>query len=253
MPLSEAIERSAIASKCRWYRAVYLKTLECAPNADKQAGKVGRSLHNQYVTSKRNFDSVRLEVVTSAKNFLETRLDTEQDSQVQAMINVANATNAEEMIKAGRQIVSDIFGSDHVAQFVDDAIGFYVTHGASSFKPHESTTAKLYSLLQKSTPSSMLNLLVQAFLITCPHSMITERVISCHTELKSDLRSSMSRETVNDRLCIALNSAGTAHFDPRPSVADFLTMKKRRNTLPDNELYKNREFVKKFFSRDNFI
>ena len=81
--------------------------------------------------------------------------------------------------------------------------------------------------------------------------MITEREISCHTELKSDLRPSMSRETVNDRLCIALNVAGTANFDPRPVVADFLASKARRSTLPDDELYKNREFVKKFFSCDS--
>jgi hypothetical protein len=81
--------------------------------------------------------------------------------------------------------------------------------------------------------------------------MITERVISCHTELKSDLRASMLRETVNDRLCIALNSAGTANFDPRPAVAAFLATKARRSTLPDDELYRNREFVKKFFSPNN--
>ncbi|ESO03040.1 hypothetical protein HELRODRAFT_173907 [Helobdella robusta] len=148
------------------------------------------------------------------------RLDVDQDLEVKAMIDVANAENAEAMIKAGRQIVSDIFGDNYVSEFVDDAVGFYSSFGASSFKPHESNTAKLYLLLQKTTPSSLLNKLVRTFLITCPHSVITERVISCHTELKSDLRSSMSRNTANDRLCIALNAIGTANFDPRPPLAE---------------------------------
>ncbi|ESN91332.1 hypothetical protein HELRODRAFT_165352 [Helobdella robusta] len=67
---------------------------------------------------------------------------------------------------------------DHVLQqFVDDAVGYYSSFGASSFKPHESNTAKLYLLLQKTTLSSLLNKLVQTFLITCPHSMITERLM----------------------------------------------------------------------------
>ncbi|ESO06003.1 hypothetical protein HELRODRAFT_160109 [Helobdella robusta] len=199
----------------------------------------------------KNFEAVRLEVITCAKNFLERRLDVDQDLQVKAMIDVANAENAEAIIKAGRQIVSDIFGDNYVSEFVDDAVGYYSSFDASSFKPHESNTAKLYLLLQKTTPSSLLNKLVQTFFITCPHSMITELVISWHTELKSDLRSSMSRNTVNDRLCIALNAIGTANFDPRPVVADFLSSKTRRSTLPDDELYRNREFVKKFFNTEN--
>ncbi|ESO00140.1 hypothetical protein HELRODRAFT_184362 [Helobdella robusta] len=119
-----------------------------------------RNVKNLYVTThNRNFEAVRLEVITCAKNFLERRLDVDQDLQVKAIIDVANAENAEAMIKA---------------------------------------------------------------------------------ELKSDLRSSMSRNTVNDRLFIALNAIGTANFDPRPVVADFLSSKTRRSTLPDDELYRNR-------------
>jgi len=40
---------------------------------------------------------------------------------------------------------------------------------------------------------------------------------------------------------------GTAHFDPRPAVVKFLEKKDRRNKFPA-ELYKDRQFVKKFFS-----
>ncbi|ESN94256.1 hypothetical protein HELRODRAFT_164062 [Helobdella robusta] len=233
----------------------WLNVWRMIPNVDKccvlKFGNKYNNIYEMWDSDKRlrNFEAVRLEIITCAKNFLERRLDVDQDLQVKAIIDVANAENAESMIKTGRQIVSDIFGDNYVSEFVDDAIGYYSSFGASSFKPHESNTAKLYLLLQKTTPSSVLNKLVQTFLITCPHSMITERVISCHTELKSDLRSSMSRNTVNDRLCIALNAIGTANFDPRPVVADFLSSKTRRSTLPDDELYRNREFVK----NENFL
>jgi len=74
-----------------------------------------------------------------------------------------------------------------------------------------------------------------------------------YEKLKSDLRSSMLRETANNRLCIALNSPGTAFFDPKPAVADFLTKKDRRLHEPDSDIYKKREFVAKFFSLDNFM
>ncbi|ESN94266.1 hypothetical protein HELRODRAFT_164073 [Helobdella robusta] len=198
-----------------------------------------------------NMSAVALDILRFTKKSSTHKVGCRSGFTSKGNYRCCNAENAEAMIKAGRQIVSDIFGDNYVSEFVDDAVGYYSSFSASSFKPHESNTAKLYLLLQNTTPSSLLNKLVQTFLITCPHSMITERVISCHTELKSDLRSSMSRNTVNDRLCIALNAIGTANFDPRPAVADFLSSKTRRSTLPDDELYRNWEFVKKFFNTEN--
>ncbi|KAL4135818.1 hypothetical protein QTP88_007405 [Uroleucon formosanum] len=50
---------------------------------------------------------------------------------------------------------------------------------------------------------------------------------------------------------IALNGIGTALFDPRPAVAKFLESKERRRKLPDPDLYKNQEFIQKFFSIDS--
>jgi hypothetical protein len=172
----------------------------------------------------------------------------EQDDKVQAMMKVANACNIDEMIQAGRGVAQYIFGEESVEEFTDDVIGLFTTHGARSFLHSDSITAKLYEILKKTRKSSTLNKLVQSFIVTSPHSMMTERAVSYHTQLKTDQRSSMSRNTVNDRLCIAMNSSGTAHFDPRPCVAKFITIKDRRQRLPDKELYTQREFVKKFFS-----
>ena len=80
-----------------------------------------------------------------------------------------------------------------------------------------------------------------------PHSMQTERVVSYYNTFCSDKRLSTDSSTVNHRLQIALNGKGTAHFDPRPSVAKFLEKKERRYREPDITTYQQHEFVAKFF------
>ena len=92
-----------------------------------------------------------------------------------------------------------------------------------------------------------LSKLVQTYLLLTPHSIAPERVISHHNNIKSQKRSTLSRQTINRRLIISLNELGTAFFDPREAVAKFMTSKNRRNRTPDYELYTNREFVKKNF------
>ena len=113
------------------------------------------------------------------------------------------------------------------------------TSSARSFTPTDSITAKLYELLRNS-PRCVLNKLIQTFQVISPHSMLTERAVKCHTQLKTDLRSSMSQKSVNSRMCIALNSSGTANFDPRPAVARFLMVKNRRNRNPEYGRYTRR-------------
>jgi hypothetical protein len=108
-------------------------------------------------------------------------------------------------------------------------------------------------MLKKTVKGSTLNRLVQAILVTCPHSMITERAVKNHTILKTDLRSSMDRSTVNKILIIAMNGVGTANYDPRPAVSKFLRSKERRKKNVDLTLYKNCDFVKKFFRMENNI
>jgi hypothetical protein len=63
-------------------------------------------------------------------------------------------------------------------------------------------------------------------------------------------RSSLGNDTVNDRLIISTNGTGTASYDPRPAVAEFLKKKSRRYREPDNELYTQRDFVAKFFRQN---
>ena len=50
---------------------------------------------------------------------------------------------------------------------------------------------------------------------------------------------------------VSLNGKGTAFYDPRPAVPQFLRKNERRNRLPCDELYKDRDFIKKFFQKEN--
>ena len=77
------------------------------------------------------------------------------------------------------------------------------------------------------------------------------KVVSSYKELKANRKSSMNRDTINMHLCIALNSAATAHFDPRPAVVEFFKSKDRET---DQCLFQRREFVlKNFQARHKFV
>lgn len=167
-----------------------------------------RSTGNSFVTtSNRQYSSVRLELIMAAINFLEERLDDEQDVLINSMKGIANAQSAIELIKIARPLVAHLFGEHNVQEFAEDVISFFASSDRM-FSNNDSITAKIFEMLKKTVKGSLLNRLIQAFIITSPHSMITERAVKHHTLLKSDIRSSLSRSAINDRLTIALNSSG---------------------------------------------
>ena len=89
--------------------------------------------------------------------------------------------------------------------------------------------------------------LLATFLAISPHSMTTEQSISHYNQIKSLHRMRTSQETINDRLFIALNARGTAFFDPRRAVGEFLNAKERRYREPDSLNYESRPYCQKFF------
>ena len=58
-----------------------------------------------------------------------------------------------------------------------------------------------------------------------PHSMGTERVVSHYNRVKTEDRTTLKLETVNNILHISLNGKRTVFFDPREAVAEFLKRK----------------------------
>ncbi|CAB3996164.1 Hypothetical predicted protein [Paramuricea clavata] len=77
--------------------------------------------------------------------------------------------------------------------------------------------------------------------------MATERVVSHYNRVKTEDRACLKQTTINNVLQISLNGKGTVLFDPREAVAEFLKRKSRRNSQPDTELFKDREYMRKFY------
>ena len=181
--------------------------------------------------------------------FLGQRLDEDQHAVVQRIQGFMGARTAVTMIDVVRQTVEDLFGSAAVASFCDEVIGHFES-GTLPIPEIQSSsgTAQLYHLLKISVPGTIFGKLVSSYAALSPHSIGPERAVSCHTTLKGPKQSCYSREAINSRMAIALNSCGTAFFDPRPSVARLLEKKNRRMRVP-----KNRDFVKKFFSTDSCV
>ena len=80
--------------------------------------------------------------------------------------------------------------------------------------------------------------------------MGSERVVSHYNRVKTEDRTSLKLATINNILHISLNGKGTVFFDPREAVAEFLRRKERRQSKPDTELFKCREYMK-IFIRDS--
>ena len=82
-----------------------------------------------------------------------------------------------------------------------------------------------------------------------PHSMQTERIISVYNKIVTPNRQSILSVHIDtkSRMLIALNGIGTAKYDPREAVGEFLKRKDRRQRKPDCDLYKKPEYVAKFF------
>lgn len=117
----------------------------------------------------------------------------------------------------------------------------------------EFTEVDLFKLAAQAERYPGLSLICSALLSVTPDSMRVERTVSAYNRLKTSDRASLLNETINDRLCIALNGTPTSKFDPRPIVATFLSKKTRRQKLPDISTYKNREFIAKFFLTKMYI
>lgn len=86
-----------------------------------------------------------------------------------------------------------------------------------------------------------------------PHSMQVERIISSYNLIDDNMRASLLSDTIDERLIIALNGDGTAGFDPRQAIGRFLGRKQRRYKEPTSCIFKEREFIRKFFRTGTHI
>ena len=163
------------------------------------------------------------------------------------------AKTAKEFITSSRDLVSQMFGSESVEPFVADVCSSWSkVSEVESIDIQDTGTAYALKLrLMTQSSQGIMKQFLASFLTLTPHSMATERVVSHYNNIKSVKRSSLQQDTNNGAMHISLNGKGTAFYDPRPAVFSFLKNKDRRNAQPCSELYKQRDFVRKFFQSDN--
>lgn len=219
------------------------------------------AVNHQFVTSNsRSFSAIRLEVVQSAKNFISQRLNIELDGTVKLITAVVNAETCTDFVAASVEALKLVTSVDELSekqsQLVHECCECWENIAEiQGLDDADDAGAKLGCRLRKMYEKSygVLKFILGSFLVVSPHSMGTERVVSHHNKLKSIQRSSLTNETINDRLIISVNGIGTASYDPRPAVAAFLKKKERRNREPYGEIYQNREFIEKFFRVDSVV
>ena len=195
--------------------------------------------------------AIRSEILLSAINFLGQRLEIESDGTIAILTRILKASSSKE-IHVSRQFVCDIFGDSKLREFTSDVCKSFGEieriKNIDSDQSHDSGTAlslRLRKMIQIS--QGLFKKLLASFFSVTPHSMGTERVVSHYNRVKTEDRTSLKLETINNILHISLNGKGTVFFDPREAVAEFLKRKERQQSKPDTELFKCREYMKKFF------
>ena len=166
------------------------------------------------------------------------------------MFELVRAVSAHDFLRAGKELTRGIFGQDGVADFVTSTCDHW--HAMCAARESVSSTGEKLLAMFKAASGTCKKLL-GSFVVITPHSMTTERAVSHFNGIRSPHRLRMLTTTVNKRLLIALNGVGTAHFDPRPAVAKFLTLKDRRRREASTSVYSERGFVAKFFRRDSSV
>ena len=90
---------------------------------DNEQGRPVRrtSTAHQFVTSRnRDSNAIRNEIVQSSINFLGQRMNTENDGTIECLMSILDATSSKDLVLASRNLVSLIFGSSCLSDFVSD-------------------------------------------------------------------------------------------------------------------------------------
>lgn len=210
---------------------------------------------NKFVTTSRSAAAVRTEIVAAATNFLQQRLNIEADPAFDSIQCVCTATDCSRFISGSEPLLKAVRKND-LANYAADVCDQWSAIASVPLLCDSADTGTRYSVKLRhllSVTTGLVREVLSAAFVTCPHSMSTERAVSHYNLLKSAHRQSMTNETITDKLSVALNGTGTAFFDPRPCVAEFLLKKERKYQEPTCALYKNRAFVKKFFRKTSSL
>jgi hypothetical protein len=206
--------------------------------------------HWKNMSTSRSPAEIRSHIISSSLAFLQQRMSIEDSNILTATERCCTAKTVDDFMM-GILVLATCLNLDHTTVSMEVCDQWPILQNVKLIDSSDhgfQLSTKIRHLLASST-GAVRRALSVAFVLS-PHSMTTERVVSNYNNIKSIHRMAMSNDTINDRLAIALNGVGTANFDPRESVARFLLMKERREKKPSSEIFKQREFARKFF-REN--
>lgn len=225
---------------------------EFSLKGEKETNSTIRShLPSLSASGNRSFKDIRSHIATVSKELIGKRLNVENERDIEIIKNVVTAATCSDLIKHSTDALKTFFIEDDEFDQQSDlcnreqintlAIDICEQWPVIKEVPTLDTSdtgcqysVRLRQMFQKS--SGQFQFLLGSLLVSAPHNMGTERVMSHYNRVVSLHRRSASIETVSQRLIISINCRGTAYFDPRPAVVKFLTKKDRRFRPADFEL-----------------
>ena len=168
------------------------------PSSTEGGNSSSRRVRNTNVTTMgRSTESIRTELIQSAKNYLEERLDDEQSFLLQSIINLTSSKTAAEFIAASLPLF-DVCNVDDKDAFISSVLEHFDDMRPSSDIPSEDYGVKIYIMLRGS--KSLVTEFLSSFCVVSLHSMSVERCVSTYNICYSDRRTYMEADTMNDRL-----------------------------------------------------
>lgn len=125
----------------------------------------------------RIWPAVRKEIVLAFVNFLDERLNIEENNIIAQFSSFLHATTATEMINSGRSLVEAIFGEEQVSEFANDVCDTWPLIEEIDISDKGVKMSHRLSNV-KSVSSGILQKLCCSLMILSPHSMTVEKVIS---------------------------------------------------------------------------
>ena len=209
-------------------RGTIRKNLELSGEENKSV----RQTNNQFVTSmRRSDDAVRVEIVQSAINVLNERMNIEEDGTIHNLKKVLESKSPKDFIVSSRDLISQMFGDEGLDELVSDVCASWSTISELRDIALEDTGSIFALKLRKMAQAiqGVMKQFLASFLTLTPHSMATERAVSHYTNITTVRRTFVKQETTNGLMHVSLNGNGTAFYDPRPAVVEFLRKKERPN------------------------
>src|SRR5271163_2401063 len=143
------------------------------------------------------------------------------------MQDLLSARQLSDFVTAGLHLIRNLFPGED-CQFTNEACEQWSIISGIPYLPEGTDVGCFLSVrLRQLLPvcTGVVQRVLAAIATLTPHSMQTERIVSHHNLIMDDNRSCMAPETINARLHVALNGVGTASYDPRRAVVDFLSIK----------------------------